>query len=253
MKRLLAAGSGDIYQICPVFRDGERGRWHNPGFTLLEWYRLDFDEHDLADETAALIRAVMEAAQPGARTLPKAVERVSYRDAFRRHGGLNPLTASDDTVVETAVAVLGTGGPLEWTRGDWLDLLGSSRVFPALGRGQVTVLTDFPADQAALARIKDTDPPTAARFEVFVDGVELANGFHELSDSAEQARRFEQENARRRAQGLETVAIDRNLLDALAAGMPDCAGVALGLDRLLALALGQAGIDDVMAFPWERA
>ncbi len=248
MKRLLAAGSGDIFQICPVFRDGESGQWHNPEFELLEWYRLGLDELALARECASLVECVVE--RP---TQLQETEFLSYRDAFVRHAGIDPLDASTEEIAETAIEILGTGGPKDWTASEWLDLLGATRVWPALGRGRVTVVTDFPQDQAALARLRPGNPPTAARFELFLDGIELANGFHELTDAGEQRARFEADNRRRRARGLPEVPLDECLLEALAHGLPDCAGVALGLDRLYALALGASSIAEVMSFPSDRA
>lgn len=253
MKRLLAAGTGDIFQICPVFRDGESGRWHNPEFTLLEWYRLGLDERQLAGEVCALVHRLVDVAASGTRPPLGEPQWLSYGEAFRQHAGVDPFQDSDETVAEAAIQVTGAGGPAEWSRADWLDLLGSLRVFPALGRGHVAVLTDFPAEQAALARIRSGVPPTAARFELFLDGVELANGFHELSDPVEQRRRFAAEAERRQNQGLPAVAVDEKLLAALDAGLPDCAGVAVGLDRLMALALGQADIQSVLSFSWPRA
>lgn len=247
MKRLLAAGSGDIYQICPVFRDGEQGPWHNPEFQMLEWYRLGFDDRNLGRECGELIRSVL----PGAEERP--IRLQGYGAAFREHAGLDPFTIDTESLAEQVVAMTATAAPADWSRQDWLDLLGSLRVYPALGRGEITVLTDYPADQAALARIRDGDPPTAARFEVFVDGVELANGFHELRDADEQLERFRRENRARREQDLAEIPIDEHLLAALRAGLPDCAGVALGLDRLLALGLGARELTEVLAFPRDRA
>ena len=248
MKRLLAAGSGDIWQVCPVFRDGEQGRWHNPEFTLVEWYRLGFDERQLAAEVVALI----ETLAIDYRDLATA-QYLSYRDAFVRYAGIDPLTASDDEISEAAMRMVATGGPVHWQRSDWLDLLGSAVVYPALGRGCVTVLTDYPAAQAALARIRPGNPPSAARFEVFLDGVELANGFYELADSQEQRRRFEVDLKRRRETDMALVAPDERLLAALEYGLPDCAGVALGLDRLVALLLGHDSLARVMTFDFTRA
>lgn len=253
MKRLLAAGSGDIWQLCPVFRDGEQGRWHNPEFRLLEWYRLGFDDRRLAGEVVELVTMVCREAGGPLASLSDEPEWISYRDAFRQQAGVDPLQDSDERIAEAAIEAVGAGAPTDWTRNDWLDLLGSTRVFPALGRGRVTVLTDFPPDQAALARLRPTDPPVAARFELFLDGVELANGFHELTDPAEQRRRFEAENRDREAAGQRAIPLDEGLLSALKAGMPDCAGVALGLDRLIALALGAGSLADVTAFPWDMA
>jgi len=253
MKRLLAAGSGDIYQICPVFRDGERGVWHNPEFTMLEWYRLDLDDYALAREASELIAQLLRQDGEQTRLLDESPQWLTYREAFRQHAGIDPFADTDEVISEACIAAVGAGGPVHWTRSDWLDLLGSTRVFPALGRGRVTVLSDFPPEQAALARIRPNDPPTAARFELFLDGVELANGFHELSDAKEQRRRFDSENQARRAQGEERVPLDESLLAAMESGLPDCAGIALGLDRLLAIILGRQGLDDVLSFPWERA
>ncbi len=248
MKRLLAAGSGDIWQVCPVFRDGEQGRWHNPEFTLVEWYRLGFDERQLAAEVVTLI----ETLAADYRDLAPA-QYLTYRDAFVHYAGIDPLAASDDEIAEATMRVVATGGPAYWQRGEWLDLLGAAVVYPALGRGRVTVLTDYPAEQAALARIRPGNPPSAARFEVFLDGVELANGFYELADPQEQRRRFETDLNRRRAMEMAVVAPDERLLAALEYGLPDCAGVALGLDRLVALLLGQDSLARVMAFDFARA
>lgn len=248
MKRLLAAGSGDIWQVCPVFRDGEKGRWHNPEFTLVEWYRLGFDEHQLAAEVVALIETLAK----DCRDLAPA-EYLTYRDAFVHYAGIDPLVASDDEIAEATMRVVVTGGPAHWQRGDWLDLLGGAVVYPALGRGRVTVLTDYPAEQAALARIRRGNPPTAARFEAFLDGVELANGFHELADPGEQSRRFGADLARREQREMTIVPPDEQLLAALEYGLPECAGVALGFDRLVALLLGCDSLAAVMTFDFARA
>ncbi len=246
MKRLLAAGSGDIWQLCTVFRDGETGRWHNPEFMLLEWYRLGYDDLQMAAETVALIRHVMGDTRGDA-------EYVTYRDAFMRHAGVDPLSDSDQTLIEAALGAIAVSGPVHWTRAEWLDLLGSALVYPALGRGRITVLTDYPAEQAALARLKPGNPKVAARFEVFVDGVEVANGFHELADAAEQRRRFVEEQDRRRAAGDTVAPLDERLLAALEHGLPNCAGVALGVDRLIALTLGARSLAEVIAFTADRA
>lgn len=250
MKRLLAAGSGSIYQICKVFRDGEVGRLHNPEFTLLEWYRVGFDCHRLMDETAALIAdALTECRAPGA------PEKLSYRAAFERHAGIDPLTA-DAAAFAACARRHGIRAPAGMPGDDvdpWRDLLLTHVVEPQLGRGRVTLLHDYPASQAALARLRPGDPPVAERFEAYLDGIELANGFHELHDAAEQRARFERDLAKRKEQGLPAVPADERLLVALAAGLPDCAGVALGVDRLVMLAAGASSIQDVLAFPIERA
>jgi lysyl-tRNA synthetase class 2 len=247
MKRLLAAGSGPIYQICKAFRDGERGRRHNPEFTLIEWYRPGWSVTALADEVVGLIRAV----------LPRRLreERLRYSQAFDRTLGIDPHRAD---VHALRAAALNAGVPgadaLELpSRDAWLDLLMTHCIEPGFDAAAITVVTDYPASQAALARVRPGDPPVAERFEVYVGGMELANGFHELADAAEQRARFLADNARRRAGGLPEMPLDERLLAALAAGLPDCAGVALGLDRLLMLATGARDIAEVLAFPLERA
>ncbi len=250
MKRLLAAGAGSIYQVCKVFRDGEAGRLHNPEFTLVEWYRVGFDHHALLDETLVLVAHALD----DKRTL-EAPEKFTYREAFERHVGLDPHRA-DAATLTAAVKRHGieTGSDPAHESVDVLrDLLLTHVVEPQLGHGRLTALYDYPASQAALARIRPGDPPLASRFEVYLDGIELANGFHELGDDAEQHARFARDLARRQEQGLPMVPMDERLLAALAAGLPDCAGVALGFDRLVMLAAGANSIQDVLAFPIERA
>ena len=245
MKRLLAAGSGPIYQLCKVFRQGESGRRHNPEFTLLEWYRPGFDHHRLMDEVEALVRDILG--------LGGRAERISYRDAFLRHAALDPLTASLDELHQAARR-LGCGEFDAGTERDtWLDLIHSHVVEPNLGRDGLCFLTDYPASQAALARVNPLDPRVAERFELYYRGVELANGFHELGDSGEQRDRFEAELAERARLGLVTPPMDTRLLAALEAGFPDCAGVALGVDRLVMLAVEASSIDEVIAFSLDSA
>ena len=250
MKRLLAAGSGCIYQIARVFRDGEAGRRHRPEFTLLEWYRVGFDHHRLMDEVAELATALLADRRPLAEP-----ERLSYRQAFQRHLSLDPHRA---TVAELTVCAerqgvsIPPGMPAEDVD-PWLDLLLTQRIEPHLGQGRLTFLYDYPASQAALARLRREDPPVGERFELYLDGVELANGFHELGDAVEQRSRFEAENAARRAQGLPVMPLDEHLLAALAAGLPDCAGVALGFDRLVMRAAGKTALAETLAFPFEQA
>lgn len=243
MKRLLAASSGAIYQICKAFRDAEAGRRHNPEFTLLEWYRPGWDHHRLMDEIDELLTVVLGTS---------AGERLSYREGFRRHAGLDPYHATERQLQDRA-EVLGARAAAGLSRDELLNLLLSLAVEPHLGRGRPTFLYDFPASQAALARIRHGNPPLAERFEVFVSGVELANGYHELADAGEQCRRFEADLAERRRRGLAEVAIDRRLVAALESGLPACAGVALGVDRLVMLATGATDIGDVIAFPIDRA
>ncbi|PWG61299.1 EF-P lysine aminoacylase EpmA [Sediminicurvatus halobius] len=241
MKRLLAAGFGDCYQITRAFRAGERGRRHNPEFSLLEWYRVGFDHHRLMAEVAALVAEVLG---------PGTTATLSYAEAFRRAGLPDPLTAPTARLAAAAEDHHGAlTAPLE--RDELLDLLFGTMVQAALPAR--CFVTEFPASQAALARLSPADPRVAERFELFAEGIELANGFHELTDPEEQRARFAADTARRRAAGRPTPAIDGRLLAALESGLPPCAGVALGLDRLFMLAEGADSVDAVMAFPWERA
>jgi lysyl-tRNA synthetase class 2 len=248
MKRLLAAGACSIYQICKVFRDGESGRYHNPEFTLLEWYRTGYDHFDLMDEVEALLREVLEG-------FPIAsVDHWTYRDLFLETAGVDPLNDSV-AAVEAVLQSRGIAPPEGLAPDDrdaWLDLLLTHVVEPAMGPGLVFI-RDYPASQAALARLRPGKPPVAARFEVYLDGIELANGFHELTDAGEQRSRFERDNARRARRGDAVVDVDERLLAAMRDGLPDCAGVALGIDRLLMVAGRYDHIADVIAFPLERA
>jgi lysyl-tRNA synthetase class 2 len=247
MKRLLAAGSGDIYQICRVYRGAERGRQHNPEFTMIEWYRLGISLEDLMLEVADLVRELL-----GVTALP--AEFVSYREALQRHAGFDPLDA-DDGELQRAAQALGLDAAQAQMSGrdELLDLIVGAKVGPVLGASTLTFLHRYPASQAALARLDPEDPRVALRFELYHRGVELANGYHELASGAEQRARFAADQQAREARGLPTYALDQNLLAALDAGLPDCAGVALGFDRVLMLAVGASSIDEVLAFPVERA
>jgi lysyl-tRNA synthetase class 2 len=249
MMRLLAAGSGDIYQVCRVYRDAERGRQHNPEFTMIEWYRLGFSLEDLMHEVAELVRGLSGEASAGL-----GVETLSYRDAVIRHAGIDPLQAPDDELRGVARS-LGLDEPRARAAGrdELLDLIVGARVGPALGANALTFVHRYPASQAALARLDPADARVALRFELYWRGVELANGYHELASGAEQRARFAADQKIRAARGLPTFTLDQNLLAAIEAGMPDCAGVALGFDRVLMLALGAGTIDEVVAFPTERA
>lgn len=247
MKRLIAAGYGDLYQFARVFRNGERGRWHNPEFTLLEWYRLGFDDAALMDEVEALVRRLLAPT----RALERA-ERRTYAEVLERHAGVDAHTASVSALA-AAAAHQGLVGAQGLDRDGLLDLLMALAVGPHLGRERPCFVCDYPASQAALARLKPGSPKVAARFELYIDGLEIANGFHELADAAEQRRRFEADRAVRRTRGRPEPPIDERLLAALAAGMPDCAGVALGFDRLVAIAVGARQLAEVMAFPIEIA
>jgi elongation factor P--(R)-beta-lysine ligase len=247
MKRLLAAGSGPIYQVCKVFRDGERGRLHHPEFSLLEWYRPGWGYQRLMDEVADLVRVLMER-----RDLP--VERVTYRALFRERLGVDPWAATSADLRARARVVAITGAEsLDLDRDGWLDLLLTHCLQPRLGVGRLTFLCDYPPSQAALARLRVDEVPVAERFELYLDGVELANGFQELTDGAAQRARFQADQQARTRLGRATAPLDEAFLAALDAGMPDAAGVALGLDRLLMASVGARHIDEVLAFPVERA
>ncbi len=247
MKRLLAAGVGDCYQVCRVFRDGERGRFHNPEFTMVEWYRVGLDAAGLMDDVERLLTHALE----GIRRLGSA-ERCTYRDAVRSHAGIDPMVADGERILG---ALRGHHVPLpaERDRDGLLDLLVSAVVGPKLGRQRPTFITDYPASQAALARIRPGEFPVAERFELYLDGVELANGFHELADAGEQRARFESDLAARRLLGLPTPPIDERFLASLEHGLPDCSGVALGFDRLAMVALGLDSLEAAMAFTIDRA
>lgn len=246
MKRLLAAGCGAIYQICKVFRDGERGRRHNPEFTLLEWYRPGFDHHRLMDEVEALLTAVLGRAVSPARW--------TYRELFAAVAGIDPFTA-DGVALAGCVRRHGLTPPTDVSANErdiLLDMLLTHVIEPQMGRGALFVY-DYPVSQAALARVRSGSPPVAERFELYVDGVELANGFHELADAAEQRRRLLRDLEQRRDRGLSEPPLDERFLAALEQGLPQCAGVALGVDRLVMCAAGATDIDEVIAFPVERA
>jgi lysyl-tRNA synthetase class 2 len=245
MKRLLAAGSGDIYQICKVFRGGEHGGRHNPEFTLLEWYRINYDMEALMREVAELCTIVL------ADRLRDAPLYLSYRQAFLDHAHIDPLTASDADMQQcfeqvTQQSVRGAHGS------DWWDLVLSFIVQPNLPVDRLVFLTDFPAAQASLARLNPHDPRVACRFEVFMAGVELANGFEELTDFAEQQQRIDSEQTKRQTEGLPCLPVDQHFLAALQAGLPPCSGVALGVDRLVMLACHQERLSEVLSFDFDR-
>ncbi len=250
MKRLLAAGSGDIFQICRVFRAGERSPLHNPEFTMLEWYRLGFDLPAIMAETAALAAELLQCGGQPARP----VELLGYEDAFHRELGCSALDATLATLAgRSAELGLATQSIADASRDDLLDFLVATQVGPRLGRGRLTCLHHFPASQAALAQLDGSDPRTALRFELYAEGVELANGYVELASSSEQQQRFAADLAERKRRGLPGMAVDARLLAALENGLPACAGVAMGFDRVAMLAQGATSIDAVLAFPWERA
>jgi lysyl-tRNA synthetase class 2 len=242
MKRLLAAHGEPIWQLARAFRDGEAGSRHNPEFTLLEWYRPGFSLEELMVEVIDLVAACLG---------KRPVQCRRYRDLFREHLDLDPMTASDDAVERLARARVDVGG-IEGDRDLWLDLLMSHLVEPQLEGA--CLVHDYPASQAALARVEQVDGVAVARrFELYVDGLELANGYHELADATEQRRRFDADNRRRAACGQPEHPVDEYLLAALEHGLPDCCGVALGFDRLLMLATGVMDIREVQAFDWNSA
>lgn len=244
MKRLLAAGAPDIYQICKAFRAGEVGRRHNPEYTLLEWYRLGIDHYALIREVAELICSVTDI--DGWQSWP-------YRTLFEYLLSVDPITASHDALIAVAAQRCGDI-PADLDRDEVLDLLMSHVVEPAIADWGLVFIVDYPASQAALARqIHAADATVGARFEAYVNGIELANGYWEASDADELRRRFEADNGVRRQRGLAERPIDERLLGAMAAGMPDCAGVALGVDRLLACKLKQSDIRPLMAFDWSAS
>jgi lysyl-tRNA synthetase class 2 len=250
MKRLLASGSGDIFQICKVFRAEEQSRQHNPEFTMIEWYRLGFGLHEIMTETAQLVALLLQ--EPTGAPLP--VELLSYNDALQRELGCDAFESTTASLAaQCAEHGLMPQSIASASRDDLLDFLIATQVGPRLGQGKLTCLHHYPASQAALAEIDAQDPRTALRFELYAQGMELANGYVELASSAEQQQRFTQDLQLRRARGLPAVAVDKRLLAAIDAGLPRCAGVAMGFDRVAMLALGCTHIAEVMAFPWERA
>ena len=245
MKRLLAAGSGCIYQIAKAFRNEESGRYHNPEFTMLEWYRVGFDHHQLMDEMDELLILVLKGEK---------AERMTYQQAFIQALAVCPLTASMSEL-RVAAGTLGLSdiADSEEDRDTLLQLLFSMGVETKIGLNSPAFVYDFPASQAALAKVNANDPRVADRFEVYFKGIELANGFHELDNPQEQLARFEQDNQKRVTMGLPVQPIDHHLIAALEAGLPPCAGVALGIDRLIMLAIGAEHIDQVTAFPFPIA
>jgi len=245
MKRLLAAGSGPIYQLGKAFRRGEQGSRHNPEFTMLEWYRPGFDVEALIGEVAALVGELLG---------PRAVRSDTYASLFLRATGIDPHAADVRELQALAVAHADFQ-PAACGRDELLDLLFCTLVEPGLGRDCLQFVRDFPATRASLARtVVDTAGRTVAdRFELFVDGVELANGYNELGDPDELRRRMEADNSARAAAGLQRIPPDERLLAALASGLPACSGVALGVDRLVMLALGFDRIEQVIAFAVGRA
>ena len=243
MKRLLAAGSGSIYQITRAYRDGERGRHHDMQFSILEWYRVGFDHHLLIDDLDALLDRVLG---------PQSTRRMTFREAFSRHLDLDPSTAPTAELHHACETRGYSSRAAAASRDECLDYLLAAAVQPSFAPGRVYLL-DFPASQAALARIRAGPPQVAERFELYVDGIEVANGYHELQDAVELKRRMRHDIERRRATGRTVPKLDERLLAAHHAGLPDCAGVAVGLDRLVMIAGRYRTLRDVLAFPSDRA
>jgi lysyl-tRNA synthetase class 2 len=241
MKRLLADGSGDIYQLCRVYRGAELGRWHEPEFMLLEWYRLGHDEHALMREVEALLTMLL-----GKACLRRPGDFITYDDALHRALGLTS-DADTDALIQ-ALAHHDIKVPAGATHTDALDLAMATIVCEQFATHALTFVFGYPVSQAALARINDGTRPRAARFEVFLGSLELGNGFHELTDAKEQRARFERENDARLAAGLDPVVLDEAFLAALETGLPDCSGVALGFDRIAAAAVGARSVCEVLAF-----
>ncbi len=244
MKRLLADGIGDCFQICKVFRHEAHGRNHRPEFNMLEWYRIGFSLGDLMQEVADLFKVLA----PELTHLP--VEYLTYAEAFARID-VNPHHDDLPTLKEKTKALSGYCPNLDDKRDEWLDFLLVTQIEQQLGRDKLTFLTHYPASMCALARqSRDAHGNAVAeRFELYYQGIELANGFDELTDATEQRARFMQDNVERKALGKPVIPLDETLIDALARGMPACSGVAVGLDRLLMLAIGKRSLDEVIVFP----
>lgn len=245
LKRLLATGVGDCYELGRVFRNGEAGGRHNPEFTMLEWYRVGWDHHQLMEETIGLVEAALAMVGRRAEVLVE-----GYRQLFIDELGIDPMHAP----IEELRAPLHEYHiePEGLTRDDWLDLIITHKLQPAFPRDRITVIHDYPASQCALAKVRPGDPPMAERFELYLGRYELANGYHELNDASEQRRRFERDNDTRRSRGQRAIPMDESLLEVLDA-MPDCAGVALGIERLLMCLVGTDAIADVLTFPFSEA
>jgi elongation factor P--(R)-beta-lysine ligase len=245
MKRLLAAGSGPIYQICKCFRNHEEiSLYHNPEFTMLEWYRIQFDMMQMINEVDDLLQSVLDC---------EPAERISYQKAFQRHLNIDPLEADHTTLVNAIKQLNIELSTDDYDRDILLQCLFSFGVEPHIGQEKPVAVYNFPASQAALAVISSEDHRVASRFEFYYKGIELANGFKELTNPQEQKMRFEQNNIDRANQNLPPQNIDIELIAAMEAGLPDCAGVAVGLDRLIMLALEATNLDNVISFTFDRA
>lgn len=258
MKRLLAAGAEAIYQITRVMRNGEHGELHNPEFTMAEWYRAGVDHHAQMDFTEQLVRRVFSRAGEFRADAPFAeepFERLTYDQAFERYAGCEVFGLETREFAELALMhdVPPPWG-LSWEdRDGWLNFLLAQIVEPELGQDQPVFLYDYPASQAALAQVREDDPPVAERFELYIAGIEVCNGYHELTDPEELARRMRRQNELRQSHQARRLPESNRLLDAMRAGLPSSSGVALGVDRLVMLALGLSSLSDAIAFPFPRA
>lgn len=260
MKRFVAEHRRDAWQICKSFRQGEAGRWHNPEFTMLEWYRVGFALEQLIDEVEALLDHIADGFSSGIDRF----ERVSYGELFESVTGIDPHRTDAGTLAQYAVSAgierpqgLGFGGEdvlvEELDRDAWLDWLMSVHVTPQFEHGVCTCIVDYPASQAALARLEMVEGvEVARRFEIYLGPLELANGYHELTEPAEQSARFDRDNDKRQRLGKPPVEKDPRLLEALGSGLPDCAGVAVGLDRCLAAILGQEAVSEAISYTWTK-
>lgn len=235
MKRLLCSGSGSIYQLCKVFRADEAGSKHNPEFTMLEWYRIDFSYHELMAEVARLANLLLQTNYP--------TEYITYAEAFKKYAGFDPFLTNKKDIQETANEI--AQQPLNLDMDSSLDLIMSHRIEPKLNKERLVFLTDFPASQAAMAKLKQEDGlQLAMRFELFINNMEIANGYEELSCPKEQEARFISSHG----------IADERLLDCMKHHpLPACSGVAMGIDRLLMLKLNKTQIQEVLSFAWEQA
>lgn len=241
MKRLLADGSGDIYYLGHVFRKGDIGRVHNPEFAMAEWYRIGLSFADMIQETCDFIRLFLG---------PLPVSTISYHESFARYLGIDYTAATLDELKEAALPFSPTGIE-SWNRDAIVHFLLTHGVEPHLGRGELTVFTDYPPHEAALASvIEKKGEKVAERFEIYNESVELANGYHELSDSSELRRRFTEENAIRKSQNKETYLLDEAFLEAMGRGIPNCCGVSVGFDRVLMLRRKACSLSEVLPFAW---
>jgi len=241
MKRLLASGTGAIYQISRVFRNEEQGKYHNPEFTMLEWYQPGYGHHQLMQELELFLNLFAM----------NHCEKISYGEIFLEHTGLDPHTC-DTNELKSMAQQHGLSTTIE-ERSVLLDFIFSDKISSTLGDTRPLFVYDYPACQSALAKLSNTTPKVAERFELFINGMEIANGFHELTDADEQLARFEQDLTLRKKENRPDLPIDHLFLDALKQGLPDCAGVAVGIDRLLMVITGTNDIREVLGFPIERA